>query len=111
MRCFNWIVAALVPVLSIGLFSGSASAYNRSVYVTNNSSSTIMELYGSNVGSGIWDNDILGNHVLRPGETVVVDFNDQTGYCRFDVMAIHRDGSASVGRRIDICTVAEITIE
>ena len=67
-------------------------------------------LYGSNVGSDSWEEDILGSDVLESGTSVNVNFDDGTGYCKYDLKAVFEDGDSVIKRGINVCTVGTWTI-
>ncbi len=89
------------------LFSVSvAQAEDRRVRVINETRYTITHLYGSNVGTQDWEEDILGDQVLGPGQSVVVNFDDGTGYCLFDFMAKFEDGDTAIKSGVDVCKIS-----
>lgn len=67
---------------------------------------TIVRFYASNVGEKDWEEDILGQDVLRPGQSVTVNVDDGSGYCLYDFKAVFDDGDELVRSRIDVCEVS-----
>lgn len=101
--------AALAAVLALAaLASGTARAdgEDRSVRIINETSHTITHFYGSNVGTDQWEEDILGKEVLPPGKSVMINFDDGTGYCKFDFKAEFDDGDEVVKHGIDVCEIS-----
>jgi hypothetical protein len=101
------------PVLmTIGLIAvaAPAMALDRKVTIVNNSGFTISYFYGSNVGTTFWEEDLLSSDVLSNGASVVVNFDDTTGYCRFDFRAIFDDGTELVKKDVNVCEIATFTI-
>lgn len=96
------------PVLAILTMSTTdpVLAQDRRVRIINETSATISEFYASNVGADNWEEDILGQGVLLPGESVLINVDDGTGYCRYDFRAIFNDGHASVRRNVNVCELA-----
>ena len=88
----------------------SSSSYNKNVLVVNNSGKTIREFYGSNAGASSWQEDILGSDVLPSGSSVNINFEDGSGYCTFDFMAVFTDGSTAVESGIDVCAVSSVEV-
>jgi hypothetical protein len=84
----------------------AAQAEDRRVRVINETRFTITHLYGSNVGTQSWEEDILGDKVLGPGQSVVVNFDDGTGYCKFDFMAKFEDGDTAIKQGVDVCQIS-----
>ena len=64
---------------------------------------TIQEFHASNTGRTRWEEDILGRRVLRPGDSVIINLDDGSGYCRFDFKTVMESGRSLVKRNIDIC--------
>ncbi len=76
---------------------------NRRVRMVNATSYTIERMYGSNVGARSWQEDVLGESVLRPGNSVVVNWDDGSCYCEFDFRAVFTDGDKAEKRGVDVC--------
>jgi hypothetical protein len=97
----------LVVLTLAGLASGTASAQeDRRVRIINETSHTIVRFFGSNAGTTDWEEDILGDDVLAPGQSVVINFDDGTGYCKFDFKAEFDDGDEVVKHGIDVCEIS-----
>jgi hypothetical protein len=91
-------------------FAAPAVAQDRKVTIVNNSGFTISYFYGSNVGTTFWEEDLLSSDVLSNGATVDINFDDTTGYCRFDLRAIFDDGTEIVKKDVNICEISTFTI-
>lgn len=98
-----------VATAALLLSAAAAQAADRHVTVTNSTSWQLRELYGSNVGVDEWQEDILGRDVLEPGESVVVNFDDGSGACRFDFKGVFADGEEVVSNNIDVCQVGSFS--
>jgi hypothetical protein len=83
-------------------FAAPAIAQDRKVTIVNNSGFTISYFYGSNVGTTFWEEDLLSSDVLSNGATVDINFDDTTGYCRFDLRAIFDDGTELVKKDVNL---------
>ncbi|PCJ10046.1 MAG: hypothetical protein COB16_01755 [Rhodobacteraceae bacterium] len=86
-----------------------AFALDRRVRIVNETGYVLVEFYGSNKGSTSWEEDILGPDVLGSGQSVMVNFDDGTGYCKFDFKAIFDDGDVLVRKNINICEIGTYT--
>lgn len=107
----NSVRLMLVSLFAFSLLCVSAAqAQDRHVQVVNRTSHTMLRFYASNVSRPGWEEDILGLDTLVPGQSVLVDIDDGTGYCHFDLKAVFSDGSATVRYNVDVCTVARWTI-
>ncbi|MCU0802882.1 MAG: hypothetical protein MUD11_14160 [Rhodobacteraceae bacterium] len=116
-RMYWWkeIVMKLLAPLTVALtltaaLPALAQTYDRKVTIVNNSGYTISYFYGSNVGTTFWEEDLLASDVLSNGASVVVNFDDTTGYCRFDLRAIFDDGTEIVQKDVNVCEIATFTI-
>jgi len=95
----------LLAVATVAVLAAPASAEDRHVKIINETNATIVHFYGSNAGSNSWEEDILGKDVLKPGQSVVINFDDGSGYCLFDFKAEFSDGDVLIRRGIDVCKV------
>ncbi|WP_415182804.1 hypothetical protein [Phaeovulum sp.] len=102
--------SAIAVLLTISLACPAVAA-NRKVNVTNMTNYTIIEFYGSNSGSDSWEEDILGDEVLGPNDTVTINFDDASNYCIFDLRAVFEDGDEVIEEGFDACTTGELTFK
>ena len=111
IRSLRFRVVLAAAVLGTTLV-GAALADNmdRRIRLINRSHQTISEFYASNVGATGWEEDILGSSVLPPGQSVVINLNDGTGYCRFDFKTVTEEGTAIHRRGINVCETSTYTI-
>lgn len=109
MKPYKFLSSVLLA-LTLFLTSISAvSALDRRVRIINDTGYTIVRFYGSNKGSDSWEEDILGDDVLRSGDSVNVNFDDNTGYCKFDFKAVFDDGDVLEKKNINICKIGTFT--
>lgn len=94
--------AALFTLFGAGV--QEAAAADRRILVINDTSVPMVTFNASNVTRRSWEEDILGQRVLNPGERVVVNINDGTGSCRFDLRAVFADKDVVVRRDFNVCT-------
>lgn len=88
-----------------------ALSLDRLVTIVNNTGFTIIRFYGSNTGSGSWEEDILGDDVLPSGSSVVINFDDASGYCMFDFRAEFEDGDVLERGGVNVCEIGTFTYE
>jgi hypothetical protein len=105
---------AILPAMLAGIslaaaLANPAAALDRRVTIVNKTGYTIMEFYGSNTGTNSWEEDIFGRDVLPSGRSMVINFNDGTGYCMFDFKAVFDDGDVIVSEDINICEIGTYT--
>jgi hypothetical protein len=103
----------IIVFLIFFMFSTSPLAninQNKIVLVINASSHAIVYIYGSNIGRTRWEEDILGNIILWPGNSVPIDFEDGTNHCRYDLRAVTLEGYEIIRRNVDLCNAQSWTL-
>jgi hypothetical protein len=103
-----FLSAAIAGVMTVSA-TQDAAAQDRRVRIINNTGYDIVRFYGSNKGSKSWEEDILGNSILPSGSSVNVNFDDGTGYCKFDLKAVFEDGDVLVKNNVNICEIGSFT--
>ena len=103
MHAATRISALLALGLTVMGATQAVSAYDRRVRIINDTSQTMTMFHASNVNTTDWQEDILGNDVVRPGGSVMVNINDGTGHCRYDLRATFADGERVVRRNFNVC--------
>ena len=73
------IAGSILGVLEI-VAGSSASAFDRRIELTNNTRMAIVEIQIAKVGTGRWEGDLLGDDILLPAQSVLVDIDDAKGY-------------------------------
>lgn len=97
---------ALVVAIAVS-FVGNAMAADRRVTITNSTSTTMKMFFASNVDTKKWEEDILGDRVLRPGESIDVDIDDGTDHCAYDFRALFDSGSEIVKNDVNVCKIGQ----
>lgn len=108
MRAFPALALSAAIALSTAV---PALALDRRVTIINNTGFTIVRFFGSNTGSKSWEEDILGDEVLPTGSSVVINFDDSTGYCMFDFRAEFEDGDVLERSEVNVCEIGTFTYE
>lgn len=109
MSIFTKILGAVLVTGSLVAGMGNAFAYDRHVEIINKTDSPIVNFYASNVGTNDWQEDMFGNGVLNPDHEVNVNFNDGSGYCKFDFRAVFADGTVLVQQNVNVCEIPAFT--
>ena len=63
----------------------------------------------SPTSTGDWENDILGESILMPGESTGININDGRQSCMYDFRAIFEDESVAEGYDVNICELGSYT--
>ena len=83
-----------------------AQAADRHVTIVNETNNTMVRFYASNSGRSSWEEDILGNRILKPGQSVRINVDDGTGACNFDFRADFDDGDKLTRNGINVCQIS-----
>lgn len=108
-----WAVAGVTGSFLYALQAATgppASALDRHIEFTNNTRMTIVEIYVSPFGTGTWEQDLLGDDILAPASSVLINIDDERGYCRFDLKTVFDDGTVRVRRGINVCALERYAI-
>jgi hypothetical protein len=108
-----WGSAAIAGSILFGWQTATgppASALEGQLELTNNTRMAIIEIDIARVGTGRWERDLLGDDILLPAQSALVDIDDRDGHCRFDVRTVFDDGTSWIRRDIDICAVERFAI-
>jgi hypothetical protein len=103
------IAGSLLGVLET-VTGSPASAFDRRIELTNNTRMAIVEIQIAQVGTGRWERDLLGDDILLPAQSVLVEIDDGKGNCRFDIKTVFDDGTSSTRRDIDVCAVERFAV-
>lgn len=106
----NILAATFFAAAAMLSFAAPAGAADRRVEIVNASGRTMMEFYASNVSRSSWEEDILGNDVLRAGRSVVINIDDGSGACRFDFLAVLDGGRRVEQRDVNVCEISRYTV-
>ncbi|WP_425229803.1 hypothetical protein [Sphingomonas sp.] len=103
--------AAVVPLPTLNQAhatppSGCRDGKDRRVRMINATRYTIERLFGSNTSRRTWEEDVLGERVLRPGDAVMVNWDDGTCACMFDFKANFSDGDNSIKHGVNVCRIS-----
>lgn len=101
----------LLSAIAVAALAGtnSALAADRKVKVINKTKTPIFAFYASRTSTNDWEEDILGEDVIMPGESLLIDIDDGTGACKFDFKGEFEDGDSVVKRNVDVCKISEFS--
>ncbi|MDM7862124.1 hypothetical protein QTP81_16080 [Alteromonas sp. ASW11-36] len=99
------ILGAITALLLSQLATAqSDDGKDRRISLTNDTSVTIVEFYASNIDSESWEENILDGNYLSPGNEFIINIDDGSGYCLFDLKAVFADGDVVTNTKFDVCT-------
>jgi hypothetical protein len=96
-------MAAIASALAAPAF---AQSYE--IRFQNNSGVTLMYLYASDTNNSSWEQDLLGENVLRNGQYLDLTIHNVSN-CMYDVL-FQFDNGQELQDVVDICTVGTYTI-
>jgi hypothetical protein len=86
--------------------AGSASAEDRHVRIINETDHTMVHFYASNIAAKSWQEDILGDSVVKPGGDVNINIDDGTGHCKYDFKAVFDNGAELIKHNVNVCEIS-----
>ncbi len=96
------VVLCAILLCSTLAVAGSINVYN------GLPDTAINNFYISEVNVGDWEEDMLGNDVLYPGQGVTINFYG--GGCYWDMLAIDGYGNQAEWHGLNLCGVGNITL-
>ena len=93
--------------LGLALIAPGAVAQTASVSfeLTNNTGYTLTHIYISLPSNDSWEEDILGDQVVRNGETVEISVDDGLEACEYDIRYDFSDGDHLIEESVDLCAI------
>jgi hypothetical protein len=100
----RFLLAGLVAAVLAGT-AGEAAAFDRRVRIVNDSHHQIVGFFATIVGISDWRDSLLGEDVIPAGASIVLNFDDGSGYCRYRFRAVFEDGVALERESVNVCQV------
>ena len=85
--------------------SADAQTLDRKVRIVNDSGHAIVGFYAVMIEKQEWPASLLGEGTLPAGASVVLDFEDGSGFCRYRFRAVFDDGAELVRPSVNVCEV------
>lgn len=85
--------------------AGPADALDRRMRIINDSRHDIVSFHSVNVDTKEWQESMLGDDILPAGGSVILNFDDGSGYCRYRFRAVFEDGIDLVRESVNVCDV------
>ncbi|MBC5795230.1 hypothetical protein H5968_08720 [Sphaerospermopsis sp. LEGE 00249] len=98
------VTALVIP--SVLANTSKVLAEDITILLENKTRANMTEFYASPSGVKNWENDILGDDVLRSGKAIEINFNDERTTCIYDFQAKFADGDVVEKYDINICKLA-----
>jgi hypothetical protein len=78
--------------------------------VHNQTRTPVVKLYVSDSRINDWEEDVLGDGILNPGETGKINFSGPSDWCLFDIKAVFSDGDEAEKYEVNLCKVGDFYI-
>jgi hypothetical protein len=103
-RAYLYALAAIAMAFTMAsaAHAQSKDGRDRRVMIINDRTSDMLRLYGSRTTTGEWEENIFTTP-LKSGARRVINFDDGTGACMFDLRAIFRDNQTVHQWSINVC--------
>ena len=82
MHKFKYIAACAAALV---MLAGQASAEDLVFQLKNGTNSVLNRFHTSPVGVEKWEDDVFGDQVLNPGETIEITIADGRSVCEYDM--------------------------
>jgi hypothetical protein len=106
----KFLGAVTLSVVVFASMASAASALDRRVNINNKTQSVMTEFYASNSGTQNWQEDILGEQVVASGDTVTINIDDGSGFCKFDFRAVFDDASEVISADNNVCELSDFNL-
>jgi len=103
------LIGGLAALCLAGL-SLAAEAADVKFDLVNNSARAVKNFFTSPTETTNWEEDVLGEETIPPGETDTVTISTADGQCIYDMRFIMEDDAELVVNGIDMCTLSSYTL-
>ena len=105
-------LGAAITVVALPCLVLSAFAQGRQNFtLVNQTGYDISEVYVSPANSSDWEEDVLGEDILKNRDDVEITFKRSTKQCLWDMKVVYDDDDSSAEwNDIDLCKVSQVTI-
>ena len=100
-----WHRRIVLLAASLMALPQSAEALDRRVRIVNDSQVDIVSFFSVNVDTRDWSESLLGDDILPAGGSIVLNFDDGSGYCRYRFRAVFVDGLELERKSVNVCEV------
>jgi hypothetical protein len=105
-RARTGLLLAATAALSLVSLTSAGAAENRRVRIINETHHTMVQFFASNTSRDTWEEDILGDDVVKPGDDVMINVDDGTGHCLFDFKAVFDDKDVLIKKGVNVCKIS-----
>jgi hypothetical protein len=104
------IGTAITVIAFLNLPAPAIAQGKQNFTLVNQTGYDISEVYVSPNNSSDWEEDVLGEDILKNRDDVVIRFHRATEQCLWDMKVVYEDDdSSAIWQDIDLCKVSEVT--
>jgi hypothetical protein len=104
------IGTAITVIAFLNLPAPAIAQGKQNFTLVNQTGYDISEVYVSPNNSSDWEEDVLGEDILKNRDDVVIRFHRATEQCLWDMKVVYvDDDSSAIWQDIDLCKVSEVT--
>ncbi|PWW01778.1 hypothetical protein DFR52_102442 [Hoeflea marina] len=89
--------------------SAAVQAEDLTFTLSNNTSAVLERFYSSPVGTENWEEDVFGEQVLNPGESIDITIADGRTVCDYDMRFEFDDDTVTEGQQ-NLCELGTYTL-
>jgi hypothetical protein len=108
----RYLALPAIAALTLAFFVvHPAQADPRDFTLVNKTNGTVItEVYVAPSSSSDWQDDVLDQDVLLPGDSVDINFvGFNTNTCIYDIKVVGKDGTTGELDKIDLCSTTTVT--
>lgn len=103
-------LGAMMALTAAAVSATAAHADPRDFTLNNGSGFVIEQVYVSSSAIMNWEEDVLGQDVLMPGDSVNITFTRFTdGDCLYDIKVVADTGDEGQLNQVNLCEVTDVT--
>src|SRR5687767_13167560 len=105
-------IATVAAVCALSLtLAGSAFAKGKQDFTLHNETKLeIVEVYVSAANVDNWEEDVLGDDTLSPGEEVDISFNSKEKADKWDLKVVDDNGKSWVWKSLNLSMITDVSI-
>ena len=88
----------------------SVTSENLDFLIHNRTRVPIVHLYVSDSRVDDWEEDVLGNSILNPGQSIKINFSGYSNWCLFDIQIIFADGDKAEEYNVNLCEITDFYV-
>lgn len=89
---------------------GDDEVFNPDFVLVNDTEYDIHEVYVSESDNDDWEEDILGDNILRAGERLNIDFSTNSRKRYWDIKTVDEEGDEEIYERFDLSRVRKVIV-